>query len=63
MYNLLFWTLLISIFFSLFIKFNPQFTTKMHRYIQQLIADFNKAEQDPVKEPDFGSSYEDFEKR
>jgi hypothetical protein len=34
----------------------------MHRYIQQLIADFNKAEQYPVKESDFGSSYEDFEK-
>ncbi len=33
-----------------------------NKYIQQLIQDFNEAEKNPVLEPDFGESYEDFEK-
>lgn len=34
----------------------------MQRYIQQLIEDFNRAEANPVSEPDFGDSYEEFER-
>lgn len=34
----------------------------MDRYIQQLIDDLAEAEANPVPEPDFGTSYEDFEK-
>ena len=34
----------------------------MQHYIQQLIEDFNRAEANPISEPDFGDSYEEFEK-
>ena len=34
----------------------------MQRYIQQLIQDFKEAENNPVSEPDFGDSYQEFEK-
>lgn len=35
----------------------------MDRYIEQLIEDFAKAEANPTPKNDFGSSYEDFEKK
>ena len=35
----------------------------MHRYLQQLIEDFKKAEAKPPPEPAFGDSYEEFEKQ
>lgn len=34
----------------------------MQNYINQLIDDFKKAEENPVPETDFGETYEDFEK-
>ncbi len=34
----------------------------MQRYIEQLIEEFAKVEANPVSEPDFGESYEEFEK-
>ena len=34
----------------------------MDRYIQQLIEDLAEAEANPIPEPDFGVSYEDFER-
>ena len=34
----------------------------MDRYIQQLIDDLAEVEANPIPEPDFGTSYEDFEK-
>ncbi len=35
----------------------------MQRYIDQLIEDFNRAEENPQPEIDFGETYEDFEKQ
>lgn len=34
----------------------------MERYIEQLVADLAKAEANPTLEPDYGESYEEFEK-
>lgn len=33
----------------------------MHRYIQQLIEDFNRAESNPTPQKDLGETYEEFE--